>query len=71
MLCLSAKEAIVTARMVWDFEAGMAAVPERADLFTTKFIIPPVEFAFYLAAETIFTRYGLIIEVFISVRPKI
>jgi hypothetical protein len=44
----------------------MAAVPERADLFTIKFIIPPDEFTFCVAAETIFTRYDPIIEVFIS-----
>jgi hypothetical protein len=52
--------------MVWDFEAGMAAVPERADLFTIKFIIQPAEFAFVSLLKGIFTRYGLIIEVFIS-----
>ena len=33
-----AKEASATARIVWDFEAGIAAVPTNRDFFVISFI---------------------------------
>lgn len=39
MLCPSASEAIATARIVCDLDAGMATVPLNRDLLVCSFII--------------------------------
>jgi len=51
MLCPSANEAIATARMVWDLEAGIVTWPEsldfRAFMYTTYFCLNSVFIPYY------------------------
>ena len=48
LLLPAASEAMATARMVWDFEAGMTTEPRKLDFCTVNFIflsfcLPPVK----------------------------